>query len=101
MQRSAVELPLDAVVTVLCFGGHPDFSCPWQKNQEESNSSGFVIKDRRVLTCAHSVDNHTQVMLKKHNSDTLYEASVLAVAPECDIGMTNNELVLLCFIFNS
>ncbi|KAF7121182.1 hypothetical protein RHSIM_Rhsim13G0039900 [Rhododendron simsii] len=87
LQRSAVALPLDAVVMVLRVGGHPDFSSPWQKKQEESESSGFVIGDRRVLTCAHSVDHHTQVMLKNRNSDTLYEASVLAVAPECDIAM--------------
>lgn len=101
LQRSAVALPLDAVVMVLSVGGHPDFSCPWQKKQVESGSSGFVIGDRRVLTCAHSVDHHTLVMLKNRNSDYLYEASVLAVAPECDIGMTNNELVFVCFIFNS
>ncbi|KAG5514654.1 hypothetical protein RHGRI_035901 [Rhododendron griersonianum] len=96
--RSAVALPLDAVVMVLSVGGHPDFSCPWQKKQVESGSSGFVIGDRRVLTCAHSVDHHTLVMLKNRNSDYLYEASVLAVAPECDIGMTNNELVFVSLL---
>ncbi|XP_058197371.1 protease Do-like 9 isoform X2 [Rhododendron vialii] len=85
--RSSVALPLDAVVMVICVSGHPDFSCPWQKKQEKSDSSGFVIGDRRVLTCAHSVDHHTQVMLKNRYSDTLYEASVIAVAPECDIAM--------------
>ncbi|KAI8523125.1 hypothetical protein RHMOL_Rhmol13G0049900 [Rhododendron molle] len=85
--RSAVALPLDAVVLVLSVGGHPNFSCPWQNKQEESGSSGFVIGDRRVLTCAHSVDHHTLVMLKNRNSDYMYEASVLAVAPECDIAM--------------
>lgn len=40
-----------------------------------------------MLTCAHSVDHHTKVQLKKPNSDTLYVATVLSVALECDLGM--------------
>ena len=33
------------------------------------------------------MDHHTEVKLKKRNSDTLYSAAVLLVAPECDVGM--------------
>ena len=41
----------------------PNYSLPWQrKRQFSSTSSGFVISDRRILTNAHSVDHHTQVI---------------------------------------
>ena len=47
---------------VFCTHTEPNFSLPWQrKRQYQSNSSGFVIGGRRLLTNAHSVEHHTQV----------------------------------------
>lgn len=78
---------MDAVVKVFCVHTEPNFSLPWQrKRQFSSNSSGFIIKGRRVLTNAHSVEHHTQVKVKKRGSDTKYLATVLAIGTECDIG---------------
>lgn len=78
---------MDAVVKVFCVHTDPNFSLPWQrKRQYSSSSSGFVIKGRRVLTNAHSVEHYTQVKLKKRGSDTKYVATVLAIGTECDIG---------------
>jgi hypothetical protein len=78
---------MDAVVKVFCVHTEPNFSLPWQrKRQFSSNSSGFIIGDRRVLTNAHSVEHHTQVKVKKRGSDTKYLATVLAIGTECDIG---------------
>ncbi|KAL6524411.1 Protease Do-like 9 [Orobanche hederae] len=91
-EESAVArvLPaMDAVVKVFCVHTEPNFSLPWQrKRQYSSSSSGFVIKGRRVLTNAHSVEHFTQVKLKKRGSDTKYVATVLAIGTECDIGRT-------------
>ncbi|CAK9866975.1 unnamed protein product [Sphagnum jensenii] len=79
---------MDAVVKVFCVHTEPNFSLPWQrKRQFSSNSSGFIINDRRVLTNAHSVEHHTQVKVKKRGSDTKYLATVLAIGTECDIAM--------------
>lgn len=79
---------MDAVVKVFCVHTEPNFSLPWQrKRQYSSNSSGFVISGRRVLTNAHSVEHHTQVKLKKRGLDTKYLARVLAIGTECDIAM--------------
>ncbi|GLT70536.1 hypothetical protein SLA2020_426100 [Shorea laevis] len=79
---------MDAVVKVFCVHTEPNFSLPWQrKRQYSSNSSGFVIGGRRVLTNAHSVEHHTQVKVKKRGSDTKYLATVLAIGTECDIAM--------------
>lgn len=78
---------MDAVVKVFCVHTEPNFSLPWQrKRQFSSNSSGFIIGERRVLTNAHSVEHHTQVKVKKRGSDTKYLATVLAIGTECDIG---------------
>ncbi|KAL7098580.1 hypothetical protein ACP275_09G026100 [Erythranthe tilingii] len=79
---------MDAVVKVFCVHTEPNFSLPWQrKRQYSSSSSGFVIKGRRVLTNAHSVEHYTQVKLKKRGSDTKYVATVLAIGTECDIAL--------------
>ncbi|KAL3642463.1 Protease Do-like 9 [Castilleja foliolosa] len=79
---------MDAVVKVFCVHTEPNFSLPWQrKRQYSSSSSGFVIKGRRVLTNAHSVQHFTQVKLKKRGSDTKYVATVLAIGTECDIAL--------------
>eukprot|EP01018_Ginkgo_biloba_P014667 Gb_06473 [translate_table: standard] len=79
---------MNAVVKVFCVHTEPNFSLPWQrKRQFSSNSSGFIIDGRRVLTNAHSVEHHTQVKLKKRGSDTKYLATVLAIGTECDIAM--------------
>nr|GMC72210.1 protease Do-like 9 [Ipomoea batatas] len=83
---------MDAVVKVFCTHTEPNFSLPWQrKRQFSSSSSGFVIKGRRVLTNAHSVEHYTQVKLKKRGSDTKYLATVLAIGTECDIALLTVE----------
>ncbi|KAL6497455.1 hypothetical protein OROGR_029384 [Orobanche gracilis] len=91
-EESAVArvLPaMDAVVKVFCVHTEPNFSLPWQRKQQySSSSSGFVIKGRRVLTNAHSVEHFTQVKLMKRGSDTKYVATVLAIGTECDIVST-------------
>ncbi|XP_030521722.1 protease Do-like 9 isoform X2 [Rhodamnia argentea] len=88
-EAGARVLPaMDSVVKVFCVHTEPNFSLPWQmKRQYSSNSSGFVIKGRRVLTNAHSVEHYTQVKVKKRGSDTKYVAKVLAIGTECDIAM--------------
>ncbi|KAI5066907.1 hypothetical protein GOP47_0017435 [Adiantum capillus-veneris] len=79
---------MDAVVKVFCVHTEPNFSLPWQmKRQFSSNSSGFIISGRRVLTNAHSVEHHTQVKVKRRGSDTKYLATVLAIGTECDIAL--------------
>ncbi|KAJ9135276.1 hypothetical protein P3X46_032481 [Hevea brasiliensis] len=79
---------MDAVVKVFCVHTEPNFSLPWQrKRQYSSSSSGFIIRGRRLLTNAHSVEHHTQVKVKKRGSDTKYLATVLAIGTECDIAL--------------
>lgn len=55
--------------------------------QRQTTSSAFIIKGRRILTNAHSVEHYTSVMVKKRYSDTKYKAEVVAIGNECDIAL--------------
>ncbi|CAL4983626.1 unnamed protein product [Urochloa decumbens] len=77
---------MDPVVKVFCVHTEPNFSLPWQQSRQYSSfSSGVIIGGRRVLTSAHCVEHHTQVKLKRRDSDTKFLATVLAMGRECDI----------------
>lgn len=58
MERESLsEKTLDAVLRVYCTHVQPSFSAPWQRLQQmSSTSSGFVIRNRRIITNAHSVE---------------------------------------------
>ncbi|KAK4264305.1 hypothetical protein QN277_025504 [Acacia crassicarpa] len=80
-----------SVVQVVCVASEPDFAFPWKREMSWGKSSGFVIEGKRVLTCAHSVDHYIEVMVKRHDSDLEYLATVLAIGTECDIAMLTVE----------
>ncbi|PNW73966.1 hypothetical protein CHLRE_13g579901v5 [Chlamydomonas reinhardtii] len=83
---------MDAVVKVFCMHVEPNFSLPWQrKRQYSSNSSGFLLPGRRILTNAHCVDHYTQVKVKRRGSDVKFMATVLSVGTECDIALLTVE----------
>ncbi|KAH7838911.1 hypothetical protein Vadar_032583 [Vaccinium darrowii] len=84
-EEASITPQLDAVVKVFCVMA--DFSSPWGCENKFSDGTGLIVSGRRVLTTAHSVDNPSLVTLKKHNCDTSYTATVLAIAPECDLAM--------------
>ncbi|KAF7120233.1 hypothetical protein RHSIM_Rhsim13G0041000 [Rhododendron simsii] len=86
-KKNYLAIFLQSHVKVLCKKSPPDYLCPRQREPKNTTSSGFIVRGRKVLTCAHSVDNHTKVQLKKPNSDTLYIATVLSVALECDLAL--------------
>ncbi|KAF7120039.1 hypothetical protein RHSIM_Rhsim13G0040800 [Rhododendron simsii] len=88
-KKKKVSPYLASLVKVLCWRSPPNFLRPrgqWRPKYP-STSSGFIVKGRKVLTCARCVDHHTEVQLKKPNSDTLYAATVVAVALECDLAI--------------
>lgn len=79
---------MDSVVKVFCAHSHPDYLVPWQRTRQfTSISSGFVIRRKRILTTAHSVDDYVHVKLRKRNSHVIYEATVLAIGIECDLAL--------------
>ncbi|CAL4991953.1 unnamed protein product [Urochloa decumbens] len=79
---------MDAVVKVFCVHTESNFSLPWQQRRQSSSiGSGVIVSGRRVLTNAHCVEHHTQVKLKRRDSDTKFLATVLAMGRECDIAL--------------
>ncbi|KAG5514602.1 hypothetical protein RHGRI_035864 [Rhododendron griersonianum] len=75
---------------VICTTAEPDVSSPWRKEQHESYGRGLILSGRRVLTTAHSVDHHTQLKVVKYDFGTEYTeytATMLAIAPECDLAI--------------
>lgn len=62
-----------------------------RKRQFSSNSSGFIISGRRILTNAHCVDHATAVKVKRRGSYVKHMATVLAVGTECDIALLTVE----------
>ncbi|KAL2482112.1 Protease Do-like 10 [Forsythia ovata] len=85
---AAIELALDSVVKIFTVASSPNYFLPWQnKSQRETMGSGFVISQRRILTNAHVVADHTFVLVRKHGSPTKYRAEVKAVGHECDLAI--------------
>lgn len=66
---------LDSIVKVFTVYSRPDYFLPWQNHpKRESTGSGFVIRDRLILTNAHVVADHTYVAVKRHGSGTKHRA---------------------------
>ncbi|KAI8523197.1 hypothetical protein RHMOL_Rhmol13G0054800 [Rhododendron molle] len=77
----------DAVVTVRCTVADADVFSPWRREQGSSCGTGLILSGRRVLTTAHSVDQYTQLEVGKEVWGPGYTATMLAVAPECDLAI--------------
>lgn len=53
----------------------PDYFLPWQNHpKRESTGTGFVVRDRLIMTNAHVVADQTYVTVKRHGSSTKYTA---------------------------
>ncbi|CAF0726582.1 unnamed protein product [Adineta steineri] len=55
------------------------------KRQTTSSSSGFIIKNRWILSNAHAVTNASSIRIRKHGDAAKYPARILYVAHECDL----------------
>ncbi|XP_058198640.1 protease Do-like 9 [Rhododendron vialii] len=78
----------DAVVGVLCTVADADVYSPWRRRQGPSLGAGLILSGRRVLTTAHSVDQYTQLEVRKEVwGGPKCTATMLAVAPECDLAI--------------
>ncbi|KAF7120826.1 hypothetical protein RHSIM_Rhsim13G0033800 [Rhododendron simsii] len=77
----------DNVVAVHGHAADPDFSHPWRRDHTTCFGIGLIISGRRVLTTAHSVDHHTLLKVSGYYYDNSYRATMLAIAPECDLAI--------------
>lgn len=80
---------LDAVINIFADYCEPNFSLPWQMQQEtECRGSGFVIEGRRILTNAHCIVNRACIVrAKKRRCDQKYIARILEIGNDCDLAL--------------
>ncbi|CAF1152056.1 unnamed protein product [Rotaria sordida] len=82
----SLELVLNSVVKVFCTSTPCNFYLPWQmKRQVTTTSSGFIIKNRWILSNAHAVSNQSSTRIRKHGDAKKYPARILHIAHECDL----------------
>ncbi|CAF1493624.1 unnamed protein product [Rotaria sp. Silwood1] len=63
----SLELLLNSVVKIFWTSIPCDFNSPWQvKPQVAKTSSGFIIKNRWILSNAHAVANQSIIRIRKH-----------------------------------
>lgn len=86
---SVGDVELDAVINVFADYCEPNFSLPWQMQQEtKCIGSGFAIFGRRILTNAHCIVTRSCVVrVKKRRSHQKYIASILEIGHECDLAL--------------
>ncbi|CAF1324750.1 unnamed protein product, partial [Didymodactylos carnosus] len=90
-QISAEQIPVDesvlsSVVKVFCISTPVNYHMPWQKkSQVDCTASGFIIKDRLILSNAHATTDATQIRLRKHGESTKYLARIVHIGHECDL----------------
>eukprot|EP00879_Flechtneria_rotunda_P025705 GHRR01027342.1.p1 GENE.GHRR01027342.1~~GHRR01027342.1.p1 ORF type:complete len:465 (+),score=120.89 GHRR01027342.1:586-1980(+) len=83
---------LDSIVKVYTVYSRPDYFLPWQNHpKRESTGTGFVIRDRLILTNAHVVADQTYVTVKRHGSGTKYRADVVGVGHDVDLALLTVE----------
>ncbi|CAF3638957.1 unnamed protein product [Rotaria sp. Silwood1] len=68
----SLDLLLNSVVKIFWTSIPCDFNSPWQvKPQVAKTSSGFIIKNRWILSNAHAVANQSIIRIRKHGGDNL------------------------------
>ncbi|KIY96346.1 Protease Do-like 10 [Monoraphidium neglectum] len=79
---------LDSIVKIYCVYSRSDWLLPWQAHpKREGTGTGFVIRDRLILTNAHVVADQTYITVKRHGSGTKYRADVVAVGHAVDLAL--------------
>ncbi|KAG5514768.1 hypothetical protein RHGRI_035979 [Rhododendron griersonianum] len=85
------------LILIVAVRGHvadPDILYPWRRDNRWCCGTGLILSGRRVLTTAHSVDHHIRLEVMNDYNANLYTATMLAIAPECDLYAFGLELKL-------
>jgi len=78
----------NSVVRISIIKQNPDYKIPWGAGSISSGiGSGFLIKNRRILTNAHVAGNARFIAVEKEGDSRKYEAKVKFVANDCDLAV--------------
>ncbi|KEP60347.1 UNVERIFIED_CONTAM: serine protease [Hammondia hammondi] len=85
---ASMSFLFNSVVKVYSDFTDPNYSLPWQmQRQGTSTGSGFVLRDRLIMTNAHCVSWNNRLQVRKHGSPNKFVARIVAVAHECDLAL--------------
>ena len=80
---------LDDSAAQLKFGNNISFFCVFYlrkvNSQDSSTASGFIIKDKWILSNAHAVSNQCIIRIRKHGDPKKYPGRIVHIAHECDL----------------
>ncbi|KYF45024.1 serine protease [Toxoplasma gondii ARI] len=85
---ASLSFLFNSVVKVYSDFTDPNYSLPWQmQRQGTSTGSGFVLRDRLIMTNAHCVSWNNRLQVRKHGSPNKFVARIVAVGHECDLAL--------------
>ncbi len=78
----------NSIVRISIIRQKPDYKIPWGAGSISSGiGTGFLIKNRRILTNAHVAGNARFIAVEKEGDSRKYEAKVKFVANDCDLAV--------------
>ncbi|MDM8540087.1 trypsin-like peptidase domain-containing protein [Desulfococcaceae bacterium HSG9] len=78
----------NSVVRISIIKQEPDYKIPWSAGSIGSGiGTGFLIKNRRILTNAHVAGNARFIAVEKEGDSRKYEAKVKFIANDCDLAV--------------
>jgi len=77
-----------SVVKIYVTSQRGDFAMPWQTAGPAAGSgSGFILRQRRLLTNAHLVSDAKYIEVQKDNDARRFQAEVAFVGHDCDLAV--------------
>jgi S1-C subfamily serine protease len=77
-----------SIVKIYATMQRDDFSLPWQSSRPMSGSgTGFILKNKRIITNAHVVSNARFIEVKKNGTPRRFAAHVKFAGHDCDLAL--------------
>ncbi|BAF71271.1 S1C family serine protease [Sulfurovum sp. NBC37-1] len=85
------EIAKQAIVKIYTTFKAPNYQEPWNSSMASATGSGAIIEDKRILTNAHVVANHTFIEVERYGERKRYIAKVKFVSHQADLALLEVE----------
>lgn len=87
-----ISVVRNSVVKIYTTTNAPDYFRPWsQLTTSQSNGSGSIISNNRILTNAHVVANSSFIQVQKQGDSRKHNAKVMFISHETDLAILSVE----------
>lgn len=87
-----INVVRNSVVKIYTTMNAPDYFRPWsQLTTSQSNGSGSIISNKRILTNAHVVANSSFIQVQKQGDSRKHNAKVMFISHETDLAILSVE----------